>query len=271
MLASPGIASVVQEAGYAMFTTQTHQATEEELVRRMAACPPGPERAELREAVIRAFLPVARRMARRYGSPIDSREDLYQVACLGLVKAVDRFDPERGHAFLSYAVPTIDGELKRHLRDHTWEVHVPRRVQERHRRVRLAQEEVSRTGHSQGDSMHELQRVAGISESELRLALRADQARNPVSIDEQRGPARNLSLADTLGADDPALDHVTDVVALNSLITELSDRERRVLKLYFLDAHTQREVAAIVGVSQMQVSRLLSRSCAFLRRAMTEC
>ncbi|MEU0221729.1 sigma-70 family RNA polymerase sigma factor, partial [Streptomyces sp. NPDC006265] len=114
--------------------------TEEELVRRMADCPPGPERAELREAVIRAFLPVARRMARRYGSPLDSREDLYQVACLGLVKAVDRFDPERGHAFLSYAVPTIDGELKRHLRDHTWEVHVPRRMQEKHRRVRLAQE-----------------------------------------------------------------------------------------------------------------------------------
>ncbi len=193
------------------------------------------------------------------------------MACLGLVKAVDRFDPERGHAFMSYAVPTIDGELKRHLRDHTWGVHVPRRIQDKHRRVRLAQEELGRAGRPHGDSTHDLHRLTGIDEQDVRLALCADRARNPVSIDEQRGPTASMSLADTMGADDPALDHITDVLSLHSLITRLPDRERRVLKLYFLDALTQREVAAIVGVSQMQVSRLLNRSCAFLRSGMTQC
>ncbi|WP_432155285.1 MULTISPECIES: sigma-70 family RNA polymerase sigma factor [unclassified Streptomyces] len=239
---------------------------QDELVHRMAACGPGPERRALREAVVRAFLPVARRLARRYGSPADSREDLYQVACLGLVKAVDGFDPARGHDFLSYAVPTIDGELKRHLRDHTWHVHVPRRIQEKHRRVRAAQEELRRAGRADGGTTRELRQLTGLDEREIELALLADQARNPVSVDELRGPERSVSLADTIGADDPALDRVTDRVALGSLVTTLPERERRVMHLYFADGLTQRQVAERVGVSQMHISRLLSRACGTLRR-----
>ncbi|GAA2483476.1 RNA polymerase sigma factor SigF [Streptomyces longisporus] len=240
----------------------------DEQVRRMKACPPGPEREARREAVIRAFLPVARRLARRYGAPLENREDLYQVACVGLVKAVDRFDPGRGHAFLAYAVPTIDGELKRHLRDHTWQVHVPRRMQEKHHRIRLAQEEMSRSGQADGGTVRELHRATGIDESEVRLALRADQARNTVSMDALRGPEQGLSLAEMLGGDDPRLERVTDLVALRALIAKLPARERSILRLYFLNSLTQKQVAEVVGISQMHVSRLLERTCAVLRRGL---
>lgn len=241
---------------------------EEDLLHRLAACPAGPERHALREEAVRAFLPVARRLSRRYGSPADSREDLYQVACLGLVKAIDGFDPARGHAFLSYAVPTIDGELKRHLRDNTWYVHVPRRVQDRHRRVRAAQEELRRDGHANGGSTRDLQALTGIDEGDIRLALCADRARNPRSMDEQLGPEWDTSLAQTLGSEDPALERVTYLVALGSLIPRLPERERRILSLYFAGSMTQREVADIVGMSQMHVSRLLTRACAFLRHSL---
>ncbi|WP_329140789.1 sigma-70 family RNA polymerase sigma factor [Streptomyces sp. NBC_00670] len=247
------------------------RSAEEDLVHRMAECPDGPERDRLRESAIVAFLPMARRIARRYGSPAESREDLYQVACLGLVKAVDRFDPGRGHAFLSYAVPTIDGELKRYLRDHTWELHVPRRVQERHRRVRRAQEELRRSGYAQGGTVGDIRRLTGMDEDDIRQALRADQSRNPLSIDERRGPDRGASLAETIGGEDPALDLVTDLVALRALIPRLPDRERDVLKLYFLNSLTQRQVADRIGVSQMHVSRLLSRTCAYLRQNLLAC
>ncbi|WP_235193065.1 SigB/SigF/SigG family RNA polymerase sigma factor [Streptomyces viridochromogenes] len=234
----------------------------------MAACPPGPERQALRERAITAFLPVARRIARRYGAPAESREDLYQVACLGLVKAVDRYDPSRGHAFLAYAVPTIDGEVKRHLRDHTWEVHVPRRIQDRHRRVRLAQEELRRNGDEHGGTVRDLERLTGIAEEEIRLALRAGQARNPLSMDEQRGPGKSSSLSATMGKEDPRLERITDIVALRALIPGLPDRERTILRLYFFGSLTQREVADAVGISQMHVSRLLNRSCANLRQSL---
>ncbi|MFC7882026.1 sigma-70 family RNA polymerase sigma factor [Streptomyces sp. NPDC057376] len=241
---------------------------EEELVHRMAACPRGREREELREAAVTACLPVTRRIARRYGCPDRSREDLDQVACLGLVMAVDRFDPGLGHAFLSYAVPTIDGELKRYLRDFTWQVHVPRRLQDKHRRVRLAQEEMRRAGRADGGTVRDLQALTGIDEQEVRLALRADRARNPLSVDEARGTGRGVALAETIGGDDPRLELVTDLVALRSLVAELPARERTILRLYFGDCLTQRQVADAVGISQMHVSRLLARTCARLRRGL---
>ncbi|MFB7084561.1 sigma-70 family RNA polymerase sigma factor [Streptomyces sp. NPDC056296] len=165
----------------------------------------GPDREALREAAITAYLPAARRIARRYGSPDRSREDLHQVARLGLVKTVDRFDPGLGHAFLSYAVPTIDGELKRYLRDFTWQVRVPRRLQDKRRRVRLAQEEMNRAGRADGGTVRDIQRLTGIDEQDVRLALRADLVRNPLSVDEQRGtgkdsPSRRPSAGTTRGS-----------------------------------------------------------------------
>ncbi|PZH04848.1 RNA polymerase subunit sigma [Streptomyces sp. NTH33] len=234
----------------------------------MAACTPGAEKTALRKAVITAYLPVARRLARRYGSPPQSREDLFQVACVGLVKAVNRFDPSLGHVFLAYAVPTIDGELKRYLRDHTWKVHVPRRVQEKHRRVRRAQDGLARNGRVGPCSTHDIQRRTGIGEHDIQQALQADQARNPVSMDERRALDRGTSLAESLGAEDPTLELVTDLVALGSLISQLPDGDRTVLELYYLRSFTQRQVADAVGISQMHVSRLLNRTCAFLRRSL---
>ncbi|MFJ7150288.1 sigma-70 family RNA polymerase sigma factor [Streptomyces sp. NPDC100445] len=238
----------------------------EELLLRMAACPPGQEREVLRERVVRAFLPLARRLARRYGAPIDSREDLYQVACVGLVKAINRFDPRCGRPFLSYAVPTIDGELKRHLRDCTWDVHVPRDIQEKHRRVRRAQEEMRRAGHGDGGSVSDLQRLTGLYEGEVRLALRADQSRNPLSMDTRRTGDGAPPLAEAVGDEDPMLEQVVDRLALKSLLRELPARERTIVALYFFDSMSQRQVAAVVGISQMHVSRLLEKSCDSLRR-----
>ncbi|MFF8596245.1 sigma-70 family RNA polymerase sigma factor [Streptomyces sp. NPDC015220] len=243
---------------------------DQELVYRMASCPPGPARETLREQAIRAFLPMARRIARRYGSHADSDEDLYQVACMGLVKAVDRFDPERGHAFLSYAVPTIDGEVRRHLRDSAWDLRVSRALQDKHRRLRAAQEALRRLGHSDGGTYAELERVTGMAEEDVRLALQVDRARRSSSLEEERGFDRSRPLAETLGAEDPALDLVTDLVALRALLRGLPVRERRVLGLYYLESLTQQQVAQAVGLSQMHVSRLIARTCAQLRARLVE-
>ncbi|MEU0118651.1 sigma-70 family RNA polymerase sigma factor [Streptomyces bobili] len=235
----------------------------------MARCPAGPEREALREGAVQAFLPVARRLARRYGSPIDHRDDLYQVACLGLLHAIDRFDPDRGHAFLSFAVPTIDGELKRHLRDHTWHVHVPRTIQDQHRRVRQAQEELRRAGYADGGTLGDLHRLTGLPEQDIRLVLRAERARNPASIDERRGAQHSVALADRMGGEDPALERITDQVAVAALLASLPERERRILHLYFFRGMTQRQIADRIGISQMHVSRLINRACTSLRRRLT--
>ncbi len=130
----------------------------------------------------------------------------------------------------------------------------------------MAQEELRRKGDENGGTVRELQQLTGITEDDVRLALRADQARNPLSMDEERSPGKSSSLAATIGADDPRLDRITDLVALAALIPELPDRERTILRLYFFGSLTQREVADAVGISQMHVSRLLNRSCADLRQ-----
>ncbi|MFI2645799.1 sigma-70 family RNA polymerase sigma factor [Streptomyces sp. NPDC018610] len=243
---------------------------DQELVYRMASCPPGPEREALREEAIRAFLPMARRIARRYGSQADSDEDLFQVACMGLVKAVDRFDPDRGHAFLSYAVPTVDGEVRRHLRDCAWDLRVSRALQDKHRRLRAAQEALRRLGHSEGGTDADLEQVTGMAREDVRLALQVDRARRSASLDGERGFDRSRPLAETLGAEDPALDLVTDLVALRGLLRGLPVRERRVLCLYYLESLTQQQVAQAVGLSQMHVSRLISRTCAQLRARLVD-
>jgi RNA polymerase sigma-B factor len=236
----------------------------------MASCPPGPEREALREAAIRAFLPMARRIARRYGTHTDGDEDLYQVARMGLVKAVDRFDPDRGHAFLSYAVPTVDGEVRRHLRDSSWDLRVSRTLQDKHRRLRAAQEALRHCGHGDGGSPAELERATGMAQEDVRLALQVDRARRSASLDEERVRDRSRPLAETLGAEDPALDLVTDLVALRTLLHGLPARERRVLCLYYLESLTQQQVAQVVGLSQMHVSRLIARTCAQLRARLVE-
>jgi len=240
------------------------------LMRELVSLPEGPRKAARREEVIAALLPVARRLARRYRGKSENLDDLEQVASLGLVKAVDRFDPARGHDFLSYAVPTIAGELRRHFRDNSWHVHVPRGAQETVRTVRAAQAVLQQSEHSAEGLWSKLRETTGLTEEEIRLALRADGAYGSQSLDTAHGPD-DASLADRTGVEDLRFEHLINLLSLRSLVRKLPERQQRILYLYFYRCMTQQEVASAIGVSQMHVCRLLSRSCAFLREGLTAC
>jgi RNA polymerase sigma-B factor len=237
----------------------------EDAFRRLAALPPGPEHDAVRAGIVEAWLPMAERIAGRFRSRGESFEDLRQVAALGLVKAVDRYDPERGSAFESYAVPTVTGEIKRHFRDHMWTLHVPRRVQELRNRVRVACQELSTTvGHRPG--VTEIAEHAGMTEEEVRAGLEALESFSALSLDaELPGSDDGYSLGDSLGAPDPALDTVVDREAVKPRLAELPERERTILYLRFFGGMTQSRIAEQLGISQMHVSRLISRCCDRLR------
>jgi RNA polymerase sigma-B factor len=245
-------------------------ATVGDMLRQRADLPAGhPDRVTLRARGVEAGLPLARRLAGRYrgrGEPLD---DLYQVAALALVHAVDRYDPARQAAFASYAVPTIVGALKRHFRDTTWRVRVPRLVQEMAisllpTSADLAQQ-LGRT-----PTRRDLASHFDVAEEDVANALSAWQARKPESLDALSTPGGEdrRPLVDTLGAVDARLDAVIDRQTLRQLLAALNARQRRVLALRYVGDLTQAEIAAQVGVSQMYVSRLLTRTLAELRTAM---
>lgn len=235
---------------------------------QLAALPRGPERDRLREQVISSLMPMARRLARRFRNRGESDDDLLQVASVGLVKAVDRYDPAQGHAFESFAVPTIVGELKRHFRDHAWDVHVPRRVQEARNLVRRAQQELVQPLGGRSPTVAEVADYTGLPEEDVILGLEAYQAYSAVSLDAPVPGLEAGSLADTMGTEDRFLDLVVDRISLRPLLEELPERERRILFLRFFRSMTQHQIADAVGVSQMHVSRLIARSCATLRSGM---
>ncbi|MYT74316.1 MULTISPECIES: RNA polymerase sigma factor SigF [unclassified Streptomyces] len=233
---------------------------------RLCDLPDGPERTELRREVVEAWLPMADRLAGRFRNRGESLDDLRQVAALGLVKAVDRYDPERGNAFESYAVPTVTGEIKRHFRDHMWTLHVPRRVQDLRNRVRSAQHELSQTVSGRAPTLGEIAERAGMTEDEARSGLEALESFSALSLDaELPGSDDGYSLADALGAADPALDTVVDREAVKPRIAELPEREQRILYMRFFGDMTQSRIAEQLGISQMHVSRLISRCCDRLR------
>jgi RNA polymerase sigma-B factor len=233
---------------------------------RLTSMPAGPERDALRDAIVEAWLPMADRLAGRFRSRGESFEDLRQVAALGLVKAVDRYDPERGHAFESYAVPTITGEIKRHFRDHMWTLHVPRRVQELRNRVRVACQELSRTADGRQPPVAEIAAHASMSEEDVRAGLEALESFAALSLDaELPGSEDGYSLSDALGSSDPALDTVVDREAVKSRLAALPERERAILYMRFFGDMTQSRIAEELGISQMHVSRLISRCCGRVR------
>jgi RNA polymerase sigma-B factor len=220
-----------------------------------------------REHLIECYLPLAGKLAARYrgraGEPFD---DLLQVASLGLLKAIDRFDPNRGTAFSSFAVPTILGELKRYFRDTGWSVHVPRGAQELALKVQEAEQAISlRLGRS--PTAEELALYMEVSVEEVLDGLEASAAHHAISLevphDELDGEPRSLS--DVLGEHDPRFEQIDASLTVASAATELSDRELRVLKMRFSGELTQSEIAKRLGVSQMQVSRILRRALARLR------
>ncbi|ALV32438.1 RNA polymerase sigma factor SigF [Streptomyces sp. CdTB01] len=234
--------------------------------RRLATLPPGPQRDALRERVVEAWLPMAERLAGRFRNRGESNEDLRQVAALGLVKAVDRYDPELGNAFESYAVPTITGEIKRHFRDHMWTLHVPRRVQELRNRVRFAAQDLTQTVSGRRPTVAEIAEHADMSEEDVLAGMEALESFSALSLDaELPGSEDGYSLGDALGSPDPALDKVVDREAVAPRLAALPERERAILYMRFFGDMTQSRIAEQLGISQMHVSRLISRCCSRVR------
>ncbi|HEV2798305.1 MAG TPA: SigB/SigF/SigG family RNA polymerase sigma factor [Nocardioides sp.] len=206
---------------------------------------------------------VARSMASRYRNRGIDLDDLEQVALLGLTKAAQRFDPEAGHDFLSYAVPTIRGELRRHFRDAGWMVRPPRRVQDLQSRISRAQEDLeSELGRSPRPS--EVAAHLDVEIDDVVEALTADGCFTPTSLDGPVGDGSS-SLGDLLGFEDRATAAAEARIVLEPLLGLLSARDRRILRMRFVDECTQQEIAEAIGLTQAQVSRVLTRILASLR------
>ncbi|MCV7435274.1 RNA polymerase sigma factor SigF [Mycolicibacterium bacteremicum] len=218
-----------------------------------------------RERIVTRCLPLADHIARRFEGRGEARDDLVQVARVGLVNAVNRFDVEAGSDFASYAVPTIMGEVRRHFRDNGWSVKVPRRLKELHLRLGAATAEMSqRLGRAPTPS--ELAAELDMDRDEVVEGLIAGSSYNTLSIDSGgSGDDEAPAIADTLGSPDDALDQIENREALRPLLSKLPERERTVLILRFFESMTQSQIAERVGISQMHVSRLLARSLAKLR------
>jgi RNA polymerase sigma-B factor len=218
----------------------------------------------LRNEIVQHYLRLAEFLARRFlhrGEPLD---DLRQVALVGLIKAVERFDPDRGLQFSSFATPTISGELKRHFRDRGWAVRVPRRIQELHleldRTTAALNQELGRP-----PTTAEIAARAGVLEEDVLESMEAGSLYRLASIDSSPDE-EGAALSTRLGEEDPGLGGVEDRVEVEALLELLPERERRIVELRFFDGLTQSEIAAQVGVSQMHVSRLLVKSLELLAR-----
>lgn len=234
---------------------------------QMARSPAGPARDRVQDGLIRSWLPMARRLAHKYRNRGEDTEDLEQVAALGLTKAVQRYDPTRGHAFESYAVPVITGEIKKHFRDHTWDVHVPRRVQELRNRVRQAVRELEPTTPSGHPSVERLAAHLDLTEEEVRLGLGAMRSYSTHSLDARpSGADAPRTLLETLGEPDQGYERVILRAAIAPWLRRLSERDRHVLYLRFYREMTQGAIADGLGISQMQVSRVLRGTCARIRQ-----
>ena len=216
-----------------------------------------------RDALVERFLPLARQLARRYERQDEPLDDLLQVASMGLVKAIDRFDPSRGTAFSSFAVPTILGELKRYFRDVGWAVHVPRGMQERALEVNRAVSELSRTL-SRSPTPAEIAEFTELALEEVLEAMEAATAYDSVSLEAPRsngdGDGDAGEVVDRLGGEDPGYELAEYSATIAPQLRALPERDRRVLHLRFVEDLTQSEIAERIGVSQMHVSRLIRKA-----------
>ena len=210
----------------------------------------------VREDVVERFMPLARSLAVRYRGTTEQLEDLFQVAGLALVKALERFDPKRGKSFVAFAAPTILGELRRHFRDHVWELRLPRGLQERtmeaRRAARLVSDELGRS-----PTVSQIAQRCEMSEEEVADALHADEMRRTLSLDAPTSPRdpESVRVVESLGHGEPGYEAVETQIAADS--AELTERETRVLAMRFEDDLIQSEIANRIGVSQMQVSRIM--------------
>ena len=237
-----------------------------DMFRELAGTTEGsPAYARQREKIVERCLPLADHIARRFDGRGEPREDLVQVARVGLVNAVNRFDVEAGSDFVSFAVPTIMGEVRRHFRDNSWSVKVPRRLKELHLRLGAATAELSqRLGRAPTAS--ELAHELDMDREEVVEGLIAGSSYNTLSIDSGGGGDEEApAIVDTLGDIDMGLDQIDNRESLRPLLASLPERERTVLVLRFFESMTQTQIAERVGISQMHVSRLLAKSLARLR------
>ena len=232
----------------------------------LVQCPP-PGKAE-RDELVKEFLPLARRLALRYRHTSESVDDLTQVAYVGLVLAADRYDPERGISFSSYAIPTIVGELRRHIRDHAWAARVPRGLQENVLRVTSVSSDLSgRLGRSPTPA--ELAKESGLETDQVLEAMEAASAYEADSLDQRMGgdDDEREPLLNTLGAVEPGYDLVEYGASMRPAMAQLSEQERAIVAMRFYQDLTQSEIARRIGVSQMQVSRVLRRAVDRLAKA----
>jgi RNA polymerase sigma-B factor len=227
-----------------------------------------PGRQPIRDALVEGHLPLVEYLARRFAGRGEPLDDLVQVATIGLIKAIDRFDPERGVEFSTYATPTIAGEIKRHFRDKGWAVRVPRRLQELKLALTRATSDLTQEL-NRAPTVAELAKHLKLSEEEILEGLESAHAYSTVSLDapdsdDDDGPA----VSDSLGMVDDALEGVEYRESLKPLLEALPPREKRILVLRFFGGMTQSQIAAELGISQMHVSRLLARTLAKLREGL---
>lgn len=218
----------------------------------------------LRDALISDHLGLAIALARRFAGRGEAVEDLEQIATLGLLKAVERFEPERGLAFSTFATPTISGEIKRHFRDRSWSVRVPRALQELGLRLTATVADLT-NDLGRSPRLDEIAEQLEVNPEAVLEAMEANRAYATQSLDAQL-PGDDRSLGDTIGGDEPGMDDVEVRMVVGDLLATLPEREQTILRLRFFEGLTQTEIASQVGISQMHVSRLLSRSLESLRR-----
>ncbi len=230
-----------------------------------------PRRAVVRDELVTMHLPLVRHLARRYRESGESMEDLTQVGTIGLIKAVDRFDISRGTEFSTFATPTILGEIKRHFRDRTWALRVPRRLQELSAQVATCTDGLVRTL-QRSPTVREVAETLGVTEEDVLDAIEIRHAYSTASIDAEHDDdsERSESMGASLGMNDPAFEALEDSESIRPLLEALPERERRILMLRFFGSMSQTQIAAEMGMSQMHVSRLLSRALLKLRQGLTE-
>jgi RNA polymerase sigma-B factor len=256
---SLGARALTRERSLALFLELGDEATPQE---RRTTC---------REELVQLHLPLVDHCARRFANRGEPLDDLVQVGTIGLIKSVDRFDTERGVEFSTYATPTIIGEIKRYFRDKGWAIRVPRRLQELRMSISSVTGELSQElGRS--PTPREIADKIGVGVEEVMEGLESANAYSTLSLDagDSSEDSGSLSMLDTLGMDDAALDHVEIRESIKPLIEQLPTREKTILMLRFFRGMTQSQIAAEIGVSQMHVSRLLNRTLEQLRLSLSE-
>ena len=236
------------------------------LLERYASLPADhPDREKLRDELVRGFLPVAQHIARRFSNRGEPLDDLVQVATVGLINAIDRYAPDRGSDFFSFAVPTISGEVRRHFRDLGWSMRVPRRLKDLHVSINGAVSELSQSL-GRAPKPTEIAERLGVPVSEVLEGLEASEAYRSSSLDEMLSSEQgSATVGELVGEADAELDRVDFRQALRPVLAELAERERTIVLLRFFGNMTQTQIADRVGISQMHVSRLLAQTLDRLR------